>query len=110
MAEGFVSRLKTSLNKTRQKLWAPLEAAVHSHKKISPEFYEELEEILIMADVGYPTTALLLERLKEQVKEEKVDQTAKVKAYLRDLMIELLTVPAPSGLAAEEALAFWWSG
>ncbi len=105
MAGGFVSRLKTSLSKTRQKLLAPLEEAVLFHKKISPEFYEELEEILIMADVGYPTTALLLERLKERVKQEKVDQTGKVKAYLREIMIDLLTVPVPTGLEAEEPLA-----
>ena len=104
MAEGFVSRLKASLNKTRQKLLAPLEEAVLSHKKINPEFYEELEEILIMADVGYPTTVLLLERLKEQVKQEKVDETEKVKAYLREIMIDLLTVPAPAGLEAKDPL------
>lgn len=105
MTDGFVSHLKASLNKTRQKLLAPLEKAVLSHKKISPEFYEELEEILITADVGYPTTALLLARLKEKVKKEKVDQTEKIKAYLREIMIDLLSVPAPSGLEAEEPLA-----
>ena len=68
MTESLVARLKASLNKTRRKLLAPLEEAVQFHKKLSPEFYEELEEILVTADVGMKTTTLLLEKLKAKVK------------------------------------------
>lgn len=105
MAEGLVARLKASLNKTRQKLLAPLEDAVQFHKKISPEFYEELEEILLTSDVGYTTTMLLLEKLKAKVKEEKAEETAAVREYLREIITEVLTAAAPPGLDGDEPLA-----
>jgi fused signal recognition particle receptor len=95
MAEGFVSRLKASLTKTRQRFLSQLEDIVVFHKKISPEFYDELEEILIASDVGYKTTSLLLDKLKERVKEEKTDETNEVKEYLREIIEEILSIPSP---------------
>ena len=55
-----------------------MEEAVQFHKKLSPEFYEELEEILITSDVGIKTTMLLMEKLKAKVKAERADDTAAV--------------------------------
>jgi len=105
VAEGLVARLKASLNKTRQKLLAPLEEAVHFHKKISPEFYEELEEILITSDVGYTTTMLLMEKLKAKVKEEKAEETGVVREYLRAIITELLATAPPPVLDGNGPLA-----
>ena len=106
MADGLVSRLKVSLNKTRQKMLAPLEAAVHFHKKIGPEFYEELEEILITSDVGYKTTMLLLEKLKAKVKADKTEDTAAIQSYLQTIITELLAMATPPRIEAEGPLAF----
>ena len=105
MADGLVARLKASLSKTRQKILAPLEEAVHFHKKISPEFYEELEEILIASDVGYKTTTLLLEKLKAKVKAEKAETTEVVMGYLHDIISELLAVAPPPALEQDSPVA-----
>ncbi|NLC52838.1 MAG: signal recognition particle-docking protein FtsY [Firmicutes bacterium] len=105
MAASFVARLKDSLNKTRRKLLAPLEEAVQFHKKIGPEFYEELEEILITSDVGMKTTMLLLEKLKAKVKAERVDDTQAVLGYLHTITTELLSVPPPAVLDSDSPLA-----
>ena len=86
MAGGFVSRLKTSLSKTRQKLLAPLEEAVLFHKKISPEFYEELEEILIMADVGAANAQAIVDDLRSALKEKKIKETSAA----REEFVEIL--------------------
>ncbi|HBR33236.1 MAG TPA: signal recognition particle-docking protein FtsY [Firmicutes bacterium] len=106
MADGLVSRLKASLNKTRQKILAPLEEAVHFHKKISPEFYEELEEILITSDVGYRTTMLLMEKLKAKVKAEKAEDTAVVQSFLQTIITELLATAPPPLIEEDSPLAF----
>jgi len=105
MADSLVARLKASLNKTRRKLLAPLEEAVQFHKKISPEFYEELEEILITSDVGIKTTMLLMEKLKEKVKAERADDTAAVLDYLHTIITELLSVAPPAYLETDLPLA-----
>ncbi|HHT06111.1 MAG TPA: signal recognition particle-docking protein FtsY [Hydrogenispora sp.] len=105
MADSLVARLKASLNKTRRKLLAPLEEAVQFHKKISPEFYEELEEILITSDVGIKTTMLLMEKLKEKVKAERADDTAAVLDYLHTIITELLSVAPPADLETDLPLA-----
>lgn len=105
MADGLVARLKASLDKTRRKFLAPLEEAVHFHKKISPEFYEELEEILITSDVGYSTTMLLMEKLKAKVKEERAEETTVVQGYLHGIISEILSVAPPPALDGDEPLA-----
>ena len=106
MTESLVARLKASLNKTRRKLLAPLEEAVQFHKKLSPEFYEELEEILVTADVGMKTTTLLLEKLKAKVKAERVDDTEAVRDYLHTIITELLSEAPPPVLETDAPLAF----
>lgn len=105
MTNGLVSRLKASLNKTRQKILAPLEEAVYFHKKIGPEFYEELEEILITSDVGYKTTMLLMEKLKVKVKAEKIEDTAAIQGYLQTIITELLALAPPPLIEEETPLA-----
>jgi fused signal recognition particle receptor len=105
LAEGLVARLKTSLDKTRRKLLAPLEEAVRFHKKISPEFYEELEEILITSDVGYATTMLLMEKLKAKVRAEKAEDTAVVQSYLHSIIMQVLSAASPPELDGAEPLA-----
>ncbi|HHW11675.1 MAG TPA: signal recognition particle-docking protein FtsY [Firmicutes bacterium] len=110
MADSLVARLKASLNKTRQKLLGPLEEAVQFHKRISPEFYEELEEILITSDVGMKTTILLMEKLKAKVKAERVDDTEAVLGYLHTIITELLSVPPPAVLDSDSPLAILVAG
>ena len=69
--KGFFKRLKDGLTKTRNNI-AESFASVFGASKIDDDFYEELEETFIMADMGYETTEKVIENLKERVKEAKI--------------------------------------
>ena len=79
--KGFFSRLVSGLTKTRKNIASGLDSIFHGFSKIDDDFYEELEEILIMGDLGVDTTMNIIEDLQERVKEEhikemEVDETA----------------------------------
>ena len=76
MAEkkGFFSRLVAGLKKTRDNIVSGMDSVFHGFSKIDDEFYEELEEILIMGDLGVRATEEILDNLKEKVKENHVCQ------------------------------------
>lgn len=87
---GLFSKLKESLAKTRQGFVEKVTELVTGRKVIDEEFYEELEEILIQADVGVNTSLLLLERLRKAVKERKISEPAQVKDVLKELISDIL--------------------
>lgn len=98
MGEGFFNRLKAGLSKTKERFIGGLEEVISFHQQISPELYEELEEVLVSADVGIDTATLLIEKLKERVKKEKAQTTAGIMEYLKDIIVEMLSIPAPPEL------------
>ncbi len=61
---GFFSRLKEGLNKTRDNIVAGIDAVFYGASEIDDDFYEELEEILIMGDIGVNATNDIIERMK----------------------------------------------
>ena len=67
---GFFARLKAGLAKTRNSIVRGIDAVFSGFSSIDDEFFEELEEILIMGDIGVSATNDILERLKEQIKEK----------------------------------------
>ena len=75
--KGFWSRLVSGLSKTRDNIVSGIDAVFNGFSNIDDDFYEELEEILIMSDIGVNTTMEIIEKLKEQVKELKEFQEAK---------------------------------
>jgi fused signal recognition particle receptor len=79
--EGFFSRIAGLFNRTR----------------IEESTWEELEELLISADVGTETTAKLLERLRKRTREEKLVEGSQVRTALKEEMTRLLDVPARAG-------------
>ena len=83
-------RLKESLTKTRQGLVGKIEELTLKHRVIDEEFYEELEEILIQADVGVDTALELVQNLKKEVKERQVKVTAALKPLLKEQILALL--------------------
>lgn len=85
--EGFFKRLYNGLSKTRKNLSDKLEQLVKSNKELDDEFYEELEMILISADIGVQTAELILDRLKKSVKAEK----AKTSEQARELLSRVIT-------------------
>ncbi len=93
---GFLGRLKESLTKTRQGFVEKIDNLVHRSKKIDEDLYEELEEILIQADVGVNTAMELVEKTRRTVKERRVDDAGELKAILKEHIRDMLgaeTVP-----------------
>ena len=66
--KGFFSRLREGLTKTRNNIVRGIDSVFSGFSSIDEEFYEELEEILIMGDIGINATTEIVERLKKQVK------------------------------------------
>ena len=96
---GLFSRIKAGLQKTRNSLLVRMEG-LFARNTFDDAFYEELEEILIGADVGVETTLHLVEKLRERVKEEKAGDGDRVMELLKDLILDILgreTVPLQLG-------------
>lgn len=80
--KGFFARLKEGLTKTRNNIVHGIDSVFSGFSRIDEEFYEELEEILIMGDIGVSATEEILERLREQVKENHIKEPAACKEFL----------------------------
>ncbi len=80
--KGFFRRLKEGLTKTRNNIVHGIDSVFNGFSNIDDDFYEELEEILIMGDIGVQATEAILERLREQVKENHIKEPAACKSFL----------------------------
>ncbi len=87
---GWAQRLKVGLAKTREKLGGQLAGLFGAGRKIDEVLYEELEAILLTADVGVDATEALLERLRKQVAREHLSDAAALRAALSDALTDLL--------------------
>lgn len=85
---GFFGRLAAGLAKTRNSIASGLDAIFSSFSSIDEDFYEELEEILIMSDLGMKTTTSILEELRKKVKENKIKDPAQCRQLLADSIKE----------------------
>ncbi len=90
--KGFFSRLKAGLTKTRENIVRGIDSVFSGFSSIDDDFYEELEEILIMGDIGVNATTEIIERLKCQVKEQHIKQPADCKQLLIDSIKEQMQV------------------
>lgn len=90
--KGFFGRLREGLTKTRNNIVHGMDSVFHGFSAIDDDFYEELEEILIMGDMGVNATEAILERLKEQVKENHIKEPAACKEYLIQSIKEQMQV------------------
>ena len=89
---GFFGRLKAGLTKTRDNIVHGIDSVVNGYSAIDEDFYEELEEILIMGDIGVNATTEIIERLKIQVKEKHIKDPAACKQLLIDSIREQMQV------------------
>lgn len=80
--KGFFNRLKEGLTKTRNNIVHGIDAVFGGFSSIDEDFYEELEEILITGDIGVKATEEILDRLREQVKENHIKEPADCKQFL----------------------------
>lgn len=89
---GFFARLKEGLTKTRDNIVKGIDSVFSGFSAIDDDFYEELEEILIMGDIGVNATAAIVERLKKQVKEQHIKQPSECKQLLIESIKEQMRV------------------
>ncbi len=87
---GFFEKLMSGLTKTRDDISNKIDGILKSYKKIDEELFDDLEEVLVTADVGVNTTMELIDRLRERVKEEKINEPEEVKTLLKDEIKKLM--------------------
>ncbi len=87
---GIFKKFSQGLKKTRESMAGAIENMLHSYKDIDEELYEDLEEILVMGDVGVTTASEIVEKLRERVKEKNIGTPAKVKGEIKEIVAEML--------------------
>ena len=90
--KGFFSRLVEGLTKTRNNIMSGFDAIFSGFSNIDEDFYEELEEVLVMADLGIHTTENIIEELKRKVKEQHIKEPQACKQLLADTIKEQMRV------------------
>lgn len=88
---GFFDKLKEGLKKTKDGFVSKVETLVNSFTRIDEEFFEELEETLILSDIGAATSASVCDRLRTEVKRTGTTDPTEVKALLKEIIAELLS-------------------
>lgn len=92
---SFWQALKNGLKKTRSALFSPVEAMLKAMTKIDDDLFDELEEILITADVGVETTEAILDELKARVKDGRLKDKDQIMSSLRQIMVEMIGEDTP---------------
>ena len=89
---GFFDKIKAGLTKTRDALSSTLGSVFSGFSEIDDDFYDELEECLILADLGVETATKAVERLRKTVREQHLKTTEEAKAALKDILTAMLEV------------------
>ena len=92
---GFFDKLKSGLGKTKNSINEKINNVFSVFRKVDEELLEELEEILIMSDIGMETSIKIIGKLKEKKKKKKIEDEENVKIALKEIMRELLDVEEP---------------
>ena len=89
---GFFGRLRDGLSKTRDNIVGGIEGVFSGHDKIDDDFYEELEEILVMGDVGIHATEEIIDKLKDDVRTNRIRAPRECRQFLIDGIKEQMQV------------------
>ena len=89
---GFFDKIKAGLSKTRDALSNTLDSVFSGFSEIDDDFYDELEESLIIADLGVDTAVKATDRLRKAIKEQHLKTTEEAKAALKEILVEMLNV------------------
>ena len=87
---GFFEKLKAGLKKTKDSMMSKIERLLGSFTKIDEELFEELEETLIMCDIGVNTSVKICEMLRERVKKNGITDPLLIKDELKDVIVEMM--------------------
>ena len=89
---GFFNKIKAGLTKTRDALSNTLSGVFSGFSEIDDDFYDELEESLILADLGVDTAVKATDRLRKTIREQHLKTTEEAKEALKDILVEMLNV------------------
>lgn len=89
---GFFDKIKAGLTKTREALSSTLGSVFTGFTEIDDDFYDELEESLILADLGVDTAAKAVERLRRAIREKHLKTTEEAREALKEILVEMLNV------------------
>lgn len=87
---GFFSKIKEGLNKTRASISNGVNSILNSFTKIDEELFEELEETLVMSDVGVATSSEICDRLRKKIKETGATDPKEIKGMMKEIIAEML--------------------
>ena len=87
---SFFEKIKDGLKKTRDAIFGRIDTMLKSFTKIDDELFEELEELLVMADVGVYTAERICDELRKRVKQEGITEPARINGLLADVISEML--------------------
>lgn len=89
---GFFDKLKSGLGKTKNSFGEKISNVFNSFKKIDEDFLEELEEVLIMSDIGMQTSVNIISQLRQRIKKEHIESEEEIKNVLREEMEKILDI------------------
>lgn len=89
---GFFDKLKLGLTKTKESINEKINDVFSNFRKVDEEFLEELEEVLIMSDIGIDTSTKIISNLRERIKKEKIEDEEQVKEALREEIQKILEI------------------
>ncbi len=101
---GFFGKIKQGLAKTKDSLSNGITSIVNSFTKIDEDFFEELEEILVMADIGVQTSEYICAQLRKKVKENGITDTAEIKRLLNETIVEIIGEEKPLNLDTKPSI------
>ena len=101
---GFFDKLKEGLSKTKNAFVSQVDNLFKSFVKVDEELFDELEELLICADVGVGTTEEILEKLRDRVKSERMTDGEQVKTALREIMADMIGEGEPLKLGTKPSV------
>ena len=88
---GFFDKIKNGLKKTKDSMIRQVESLVKSTAVIDDDFYDELEETLIMADVGVATSTKIVDRLRELVEERRITDPDRIMSLMKEIVSEMVS-------------------
>ncbi len=103
---GFFSKIREGLKKTKDAMMRQVEGVIHSFTKIDEDFLEELEEILIMSDMGAITAEDICNQLRRKIKETGITDPAEVKGLLKEIVADMLREDEPMKLSTSPSILF----
>ena len=101
---SFFQKIKDGLSKTRQNISNKIEMVVNSFTKIDEEFFEELEEMLILSDIGVETSGKVCDKLRGEIKKRGLKEPFDIKNALKEILIEILECDSELNLNSKPAV------